>query len=116
MAFAAGLGSFGLSDGFINEKGKAMRCGSIIVNYKLESDSDKRPSEPYEYCINCGDCISRCPVAAISDENRHDKIKCSQHVLSTIPYIKENYQINIYACGLCQVGVSCSDGIPNKDH
>jgi len=32
MAFAAGLGSFGLSDGFINERGKAMRCGSIIVD------------------------------------------------------------------------------------
>ncbi|MFX0071976.1 MAG: epoxyqueuosine reductase, partial [Candidatus Hermodarchaeota archaeon] len=32
MAFAAGLGSFGLSDGFINEKGIAMRCGSLVVD------------------------------------------------------------------------------------
>lgn len=113
--FAAGLGSFGLSDGFINKKGKAMRCGSLIVKFKLRSDIDKRPSDPYEFCTSCGDCITRCPVNAITKENRHDKIKCSQHVMSTIPYIKDNYNINIYACGLCQVGVSCSDGIPNQE-
>jgi len=46
MCFAAGLGSFGLSDGFINEKGIALRCGSIIVNHELPSDVDKRPTDP----------------------------------------------------------------------
>ncbi len=112
--FAAGLGSFGLSDGFINSRGKAMRCGSIIVDYSLPSDASKRPSDPYEYCIKCGDCIKRCPVNAISFKNRHDKIACSKHVMSTIPYIKKNYGINIYGCGLCQVGVSCQNGIPKK--
>ncbi len=112
--FAAGLGSFGLSDGFINARGKAMRCGSIIIDYDLPSDANTRPSEPYEYCNNCGDCIKRCPVNAISFENRHDKIVCSNHVMRTIPYIKENYGINIYACGLCQVGVSCENEIPEK--
>jgi epoxyqueuosine reductase QueG len=114
MAFAAGLGSFGLSDGFINEKGKAMRCGSIIVNYKLPSDADKRPKDPYFYCNKCGNCIQRCPVGAISFETRHDKQKCSEHVMGTVPFIKENYGINIYSCGLCQVGVSCENGIPLK--
>jgi len=88
--FAAGLGSFGLSDGFINSRGKAMRCGSIIIDYGLPSDAAKRPSDPYEFCINCGDCIDRCPVNAITSENRHDKIKCSNHVMGTIPYIKKN--------------------------
>jgi epoxyqueuosine reductase len=87
-AFAAGLGSFGLSDGFINARGKAMRCGSIIVDYKLPSDAENRPHDPYHYCTNCGDCISRCPVGAITLENRHDKIKCSERVMKTIPYIK----------------------------
>lgn len=111
-AFAAGLGSFGLSDGFINEKGIAMRCGSIIVGYKLPSDANKRPSNPYEYCNNCGKCIERCPVEAISFENRHDKQKCSTKVMGAIPYIKENYGINIYSCGLCQVGVPCENGFP----
>ena len=112
--FAAGLGSFGLSDGFINSRGKAMRCGSLIVDYNLPSDAENRPSDPYQYCTNCGDCIKRCPVNAISFEKRHNKSICSNHVMGTIPYIKENYGINIYGCGLCQVGVSCSNGIPEK--
>jgi epoxyqueuosine reductase QueG len=112
--YAAGLGSFGISDGFINARGKAMRCGSIIVNYDLPSDAANRPLDPYEYCINCGDCITRCPIKAITFENRHDKIACSKHVTGTVPYINENYGINIYCCGLCQVGVACSDGIPEK--
>ena len=115
MAFAAGLGSFGLSDGFINERGIAMRCGSIIVDYKLPSDADKRPEDPYYYCSNCGTCIKRCPKGAITFEGRHDKQSCSEHVGSTIPYIKNNYEINIYSCGLCQVGVPCSDGIPEAE-
>ncbi len=115
MAFAAGLGSFGISDGFINEKGIAMRCGSLIVAYKLPSDADKRPSDPYKYCINCGECIKRCPTGAITFEARHDKQKCSQHVMKSMPYIKINFGINIYACGLCQVGVPCENGIPTEN-
>lgn len=114
MCFAAGLGSFGLSDGFINSRGKAMRCGSIVINNKLPSEGNARPSDPYEYCTRCGQCITRCPVGAITLENGHDKQKCSVKVTSTIPYINEHYHIPIYSCGLCQVNVSCSDGIPLK--
>ncbi len=110
--FAAGLGSFGLSDGFINERGKALRCGSFIIAHELPSDSSKRPASPYQYCNRCGDCVKRCPVGAITFENGYDKQKCSIKVTGTIPYIKEHYNINIYACGLCQVNVSCSDGFP----
>ena len=112
MAFAAGLGSFGLSDGFLNKKGIAMRCGSIVVDYKLPSDAASRPSDPYAYCRECGKCIERCPVEAITLDNRHDKAKCSLHCFKTTRYIKKNYKINIYACGLCQVGVPCENGMP----
>jgi len=114
MLYATGLGSFGLSDGFINPRGKAMRCGSIIVELNLPSDASKRPSNPYKFCTKCGDCIKNCPVNAISFEKGHNKHNCSEHVISTIPYINEKYGINIYACGLCQVGVACSSGIPKQ--
>jgi len=115
MAFAAGLGSFGLSDGFINEKGIAMRCGSIVVDQVLPSDAANRPSDPYAYCSDCKVCIERCPVNAISSEMRHNKAKCADFVFKTTKYIKQNYGIDIYACGLCQVGVPCEDGLPQKE-
>jgi epoxyqueuosine reductase QueG len=115
MCFASGLGSFGISDGFINHRGKAMRCGSLIVNLNLPSDSANRPNntEPYKYCIECGDCIKKCPVKAISIENKHDKKVCGNYVVfKTSKYVVDNYKIPIYGCGLCQCNVSCSDGIP----
>ena len=120
MAFAVGLGSFGWSDGFINEKGKAMRCGSFVVDYKLPSDADKRPPDPYYYCLKCGECVKRCPVDAIRPNDPtngtiHDKAKCGEKVMSTIPYIGKHYKIPIYGCGLCQVGVPCENGIPVKN-
>lgn len=120
MAFAAGLGSFGWSDGFINEKGKAMRCGSFVIDYKLPSDADKRPPDPYYYCLKCGVCVKRCPVNAIRPNDPtngtiHDKATCNEKVMSTIPYIGKHYNIPIYGCGLCQVGVPCENGIPEKN-
>lgn len=120
MAFSAGLGSFGWSDGFINEKGKAMRCGSFVVDYKLPSDADKRPPDPYYYCLKCGECVKRCPVDAIRPRDPtngtiHDKATCGEKVMSTIPYIGKHYNIPIYGCGLCQVGVPCENGIPEKN-
>ncbi len=117
MAFAAGLGSFGWSDGFLNEKGKAMRVGSIVVGYKLPSDADKRPPDPYYYCLKCGECAKRCPVDAIKPNDPtngtiHDKQTCWTKVISTVPYIKKHYNIGIYGCGLCQVGIPCESSLP----
>ena len=54
-AYAAGLGTFGLSKGLITKKGMAGRFGSVITN--AEFVADIRPySEPFEYCIMCGVC------------------------------------------------------------
>ncbi|MFX1236291.1 MAG: 4Fe-4S binding protein [Promethearchaeota archaeon] len=115
MAYASGLGSFGLSDGFLNEKGIAMRCGSIVIDHELPSDAEKRPSNHYEYCTNCGACIKRCPAGAISFEKRHDKKACREYVMATTPYIQEHFNIPIYSCGLCFVKVPCQDKLPIKN-
>lgn len=115
-AYAAGLGTFGLCDGLITPKGKAMRCGSVIA--RVEVAPAKRPYDsPRAYCLfytngKCRKCISRCPVGAITEAG-HDKAKCKAFLFETAaPYAKSNWGIESYGCGLCQTAVPCESGIP----
>jgi epoxyqueuosine reductase QueG len=114
VAFGAGLGSFGLSDGLITAAGKAHRLGSVVVNRRLESSS--RPEDIHGDCLwyqglSCRSCAKRCPAGAITEDG-HDKARCMRFVFEQIAFIKERYGIEIYACGLCQAGVPCEGGIP----
>ena len=122
MAYAAGLGTFSLNEGFITAKGMAMRCGSIVAGIKL------RPTvRLYEHyrgnCLffrgeKCGKCIARCPGGAISEEG-HDKRKCFEVIFQAqAPWLAGDHgpgYIGQYAgCGLCQTGVPCANCIPGK--
>jgi epoxyqueuosine reductase len=115
-AYAAGLGTFGLSDGLITPRGKAMRCGSVIARVSIPPTP--RPyREPYAYCLHftqkkCGKCIGRCPAGAI-DENGHDKAKCRDYLHYTVsPYAEAHFGLQSYGCGLCQTAVPCESTIP----
>ena len=117
-AYAAGLGTFGLSDGLITEKGKAVRFTSLIIEAPVEI-TDRKYTGPYDWCLfykngSCGKCINRCPVQAISFEG-HDKNTC----LAYEDYFEEHYWPDgldrkdyITGCGLCQVGIPCQDKRP----
>jgi epoxyqueuosine reductase len=114
-AYAAGLGTFGLSDGLITPIGKAHRAGSIIVNTFIEP-STRDYENHHAYCLfyakgTCGECIKKCPAGAIS-ERGHDKLKCSEYLDKTRKYVEENFRFKGYGCGFCQVGVPCENGIP----
>ncbi len=50
VAYAAGLGTFGMHDFFITEKGAAHRCGSFIVNLRLKPDRT-RPENIHANCL-----------------------------------------------------------------
>lgn len=114
-AYASGLGTFGLCDGLITPKGKAIRCGSVVAH--IEIPPTKRPYDSHnQYCLflskgTCGDCISRCPVKAI-DENGHDKEKCLKHIRRIRKYVRSNFGLKRGGCGLCQTGVPCESRIP----
>ena len=100
-AYAAGLGTFGLTRALITEKGIAGRFGSLLISLKLEPDE-----RPYtglqDYCIRCGACIRRCPVHAISMERGKDQFLCALRVVPSKKITKPRY-----GCGKCQVGVPC---------
>jgi epoxyqueuosine reductase QueG len=116
-AHAAGLGTFGLCDGLITARGKAMRVGSVVA--KISIAPTPRPySNHRAYCLffadgTCGKCIDRCPARAIT-KTGHDKEKCRQHLARSREYVKKTYKFEGYGCGLCQVGVPCEAGIPVK--
>lgn len=116
-AHAAGLGTFGLCDGLITAKGKAMRAGSIVANISLEPTP--RPYADHQaYCLyyvdgTCGKCIDRCPVRAITEAG-HDKEKCRQHLVRSREHVTKTYAFEGYGCGLCQTGIPCESGIPVK--
>lgn len=121
IAYAAGLGTFSLSDGFITPKGIAIRAGSVVYNAAL-------PPSPRIYqnhlanCLfyqngSCQRCIERCPAGAITEEG-HDKNKCREFLFNEQRAIlkrlgrEEGYTGSYLGCGLCQTKVPCEDRIP----
>jgi len=119
VAYASGLGTFGLCDGLITPVGKAMRTGSVVA--RIDVPLTKRPySNHHEYCLFftegiCGKCISRCPVGAVAEAGK-DKRRCLGHLRpGTADYVKSNYKFDGYGCGLCQTGVPCESKIPKKE-
>lgn len=114
-AYAAGLGTFGLCDGLITPKGKAMRTGSVVA--RIDISATPRPyTDHHAYCLfyakgTCGDCIDKCPADALSEAG-HDKVACRAHLDRTKRYVNEQYNFDGYGCGLCQVGIPCESGIP----
>ncbi len=117
-AYIAGLGTFGLSDGLITQKGKAVRFTSLIVEAPLEV-TPRVYSKHHEWCLyfrdgSCGVCMNRCPIGAISEEG-HNKEACGKYeeIFSTKYWPKDIAKKDyIFGCGLCQVGIPCQNKRP----
>lgn len=115
-AYVSGLGTFGLCDGLITRKGKAMRCGSIIARIRIPPTP--RPYTDHRaWCLyyakgTCGLCIRRCPAGAITEQG-HDKDRCREYCFGAAQdYVHKQYRIENYGCGLCQAGVPCESENP----
>ncbi len=122
IAYAAGQGTFGLSDGFISEKGIAHRCGSVVTDMALPA-SPRTARGPYDNCLfyfdgSCGVCTTRCPADAITGEG-HDKNRCSKY-LHDLGYSPRQFEVeydlekSVAGCGLCQTKTPCEYRIPLK--
>ena len=120
IAYAAGQGTFSLSDGFITERGIAHRCGSVVTTAELPPDA-RTATGPFANCLyyadgSCGNCIERCPAGAISEKG-HDKIKCGAY-LHDIGYDPQQFangydlERSVAGCGLCQTKVPCEGRNP----
>ena len=123
VAYAAGLGTFSLNDGFITKRGMAMRCGSVVTDSRIPS-SLRIYRDHLANCLfyrdgSCRRCAERCPAGAIS-EHGHDKNKCLEFLFTRQKEMlkelgREDGYIGRYlGCGLCQTKVPCEASIPSK--
>ena len=105
-AYVCGLGTFSLSKGLITEKGIAGRFSTIITDAYIKPD-ERSYTGIYDYCINCGQCIKKCPSKAIDIIHGKDHNLCfgRMKISGVIRYPR-------YGCGLCQVDVPCETKIP----
>ncbi len=120
IAYAAGQGTFSLSDGFITERGIAHRCGSVVTNLVLPA-SPRTAKTPYSNCLfyfdgSCKACIKRCPAGAITEKG-HDKMKCREYMRGfgySLGASGYDDAVSVSGCGLCQAKVPCEYRIPAK--
>jgi epoxyqueuosine reductase len=115
-AYACGLGAFGLSDGLITAKGKAMRLGSVVTDLPLKPSKKIYPHHRsnclYFFNQTCRICAARCPAGAITPDG-HDKDKCLAYTYGVAFRDKKGeYGVTVTGCGLCQTKVPCEFEIP----
>jgi hypothetical protein len=139
-AIAAGLGTWGLPDMIITEKGMAVLLTTIMTSAQIPPS----PKPTKEYCLyyrdgSCRECIPRCPGQAISEKGRL-AAKCDAGagaaVNYNLTYLKDRMvnELGAYAnmsgnimlggsgmgipvlsfpsCGRCYSGVPCATEIP----
>ena len=118
VAYISGLGTFGLSGGLITSKGQAARFGSLIIQAEIPPTA-RSYDDPFGYCLHylegsCAVCAERCPSGSI-DPGGRSKPACKQHLDSrTADHVRRQYGFDGYGCGLCQTGVPCESGIPER--
>lgn len=115
VAWAAGLGVFGLNGSLITSRGCAGRFGSVITT--MEIAPNPRPYSNHsqvrsDYCDTlCGRCIGRCPAEAISQKGR-DSTLCSHYLLGSISS-RLPQGARLIGCGKCQTSVPCEARYPS---
>jgi epoxyqueuosine reductase QueG len=102
IAYIAGIGTFGMNNMLITDKGCSGRYGSFIMDYKIEQGKKDRV-ERCLYKINnsCGICMEACPVQALTPQGfaRH---RCSSWVEEVDEFYSDLASCD--CCGKCLLG------------
>jgi epoxyqueuosine reductase len=102
IAYIAGIGTFGMNNMLITNKGCTGRYGSFIIDFKIEP-SKKNREEKCLYKLNgsCGICIEMCPAHALTTEG-FDRFKCSDWVEEVDAFYSDLASCD--CCGKCLLG------------
>jgi epoxyqueuosine reductase len=133
IAYAAGLGRFGLNGALITAAGSNARLGSIVTNRPPDAGLPGR-GDHRAPCLEsggrvCGLCVEKCPTLAIGSTGL-DKSRCNErrravrersldaylrtYHLTASPVVKSGRRDPGYSlgCAVCQAGVPCEDRDP----
>lgn len=124
LAYAAGLGTFGLNNMLITDKGCSGRFNCLVTNLDVENDEPKK-EEACLYIKNgtCGQCMVKCPAGAISPEG-FDRHKCYEQCLKNAavytafgssyaePDEEAAQAYGSEVCGKCIAGMPCAHRRP----
>lgn len=121
VAYAAGLGTFGLNSGLLTARGNALQCGSVITDLAIEPTPRKydgfKSNCLYYRNGSCGRCVRRCPSGAISEKG-YDSRRCFFYHEMELPEISRKMGRepekgeHPAVCSLCMTKVPCERGIP----
>ena len=102
IAYAGGMGTFGINNMLITNSGWCGRFYSLISNLNVIPDQmlDK------EYCTykksgKCRVCVKNCPTGALTEDS-FDRFRCYEQCMKNI----EQYGVDV--CGKCATGIPCS--------
>lgn len=133
-AYIAGVGTFGINNMLITDKGCCGRVGSVITTIPL--DASTRPTE--EYCLfkargTCTKCLERCPIDAYTFDPSQavrvvgsqlerggaaeygitfDRFLCNSQIYDKLVRHLDGGDGN--TCGKCLVGLPCSTRNPSR--
>lgn len=105
-AVIAGLGTWGLNNMLITEKGCAGRVGSLVTNLVIQPS--ERPEGQFCRFKNdgsCQRCVQRCVNQALRQDS-FDRHRCYEMCLSNEELYSELGKADV--CGKCLIGVPCS--------
>jgi epoxyqueuosine reductase QueG len=103
VAVIAGLGTFGLHHMVITETGCAGRFGSLVTDAVVAPG----PRSVRQYCAHfrgetCKDCVSRCPIGALSGDGKINTKICWDRCSAVADRIGGEQRAEV--CGKCAVG------------
>lgn len=113
VAYIAGLGTFGLNNMLITDKGCCGRVGSIVTDLKIEATKVKNKENCLYKSNNiCKKCVDRCVNNALKVDsfNRH---RCYEMCLYNADVHSEIGLSDV--CGKCLVNIPCSTTNPLKN-
>lgn len=115
IAYICGLGTFGLSNLLITERGCAGRLGSLVTAARIRPTGLVKG----EYCLakrglECRQCLKNCPARTLG-EKTFDRVKCMNYLIKQRKRQEEVYGLRegTQTCGKCSVNIPCESKIPS---